>query len=303
MSSCVAAPTTSPSPPARCAAAWTATGHLGYAAQTDLNDFGADVFTAPSGNGFQPLQPPIDTPEASLMIGLPLPGSASSAATSSCSGVGGHGSAHCRDRCRPLTGCGRESGRGSARAVPGQRCSPPSPCCSGSLAYGVDLSGVRAIRAMPWQPGDVAAQAAAAPRRSDQTARRHLQIPAITVAGDDVRVKTPTFSAFAVVTGPLVPGEGLSYQPQYVVATWTVHIWDVKGHIPLSAADFDNIDHVGTEFHLQPPQGTTMPQVGLDGRAGHLQLRAVVPIGEDLFRWAPNGNNIVAKWDNQVEND
>jgi hypothetical protein len=47
-------------------------GHIGYAAQTDLNDFGADVFTAPSGNGFQPLQPPVDVPEAPLTIGLPL---------------------------------------------------------------------------------------------------------------------------------------------------------------------------------------------------------------------------------------
>jgi hypothetical protein len=48
-------------------------GHLGYAAQTNLNDFGADVFSAPSGNGFQPLSP-IATPEASLIIALPLLG-------------------------------------------------------------------------------------------------------------------------------------------------------------------------------------------------------------------------------------
>ena len=127
--------------------------------------------------------------------------------------------------------------------------------------------------------------------------------PAITVAGGDVRVKTPPFSALVVVTGPLVPGEGYNYQPQYVVATWTVHIWDVKGDIPLSAADFDTIDYVGTEFRLLPPQGTTMPKSVSTGRQVTFQLRAVVPIGEDLLRWAPNGNNIVAKWDNQVEND
>jgi hypothetical protein len=127
--------------------------------------------------------------------------------------------------------------------------------------------------------------------------------PAITVAGDDVSVRTPTFSALAVVTGPLVPGEGLSYQPQYIVATWKVHIWDVKGHIPLSAADFDNIDHFGTEFRVQAPQGTSVPRAVSTGGQVSFELRAVVPIGEDLFRWAPNGNNIVAKWDNQVEND
>jgi hypothetical protein len=127
--------------------------------------------------------------------------------------------------------------------------------------------------------------------------------PAVTVAGDDVRVETPTFSALADVTGPLVPGEGLSYQPQYVTGTWTVHIWDVKGDIPLSAADFDSVDFVGTEFHLKTPLGATMPKAVSTGQQVSFQLRAVVPIGEDLFRWAPNGNNIVAKWDNQVEND
>jgi len=128
-------------------------------------------------------------------------------------------------------------------------------------------------------------------------------LPAITVAGDDVRIHTPTFSALAVVTGPTVPGEGLSYQPRYLTSTWTVHIWDVKGYVPLAAKDFDSIDHVGTQFQLHVPQGGTMPTSVSTGQQATFQLRAVVPVGESLFRWAPNGNNIVAKWDNQVEND
>jgi hypothetical protein len=49
-------------------------GHLGYAAQTDLADFGSDVFTAPAGNGFQQLQPPPSTPEAPLTVAVPLAG-------------------------------------------------------------------------------------------------------------------------------------------------------------------------------------------------------------------------------------
>jgi hypothetical protein len=49
-------------------------GHLGYAAQVNLADFGSDVFTAPSGNGFQPLSPPVDTPESPWTIGLPITG-------------------------------------------------------------------------------------------------------------------------------------------------------------------------------------------------------------------------------------
>ncbi len=127
--------------------------------------------------------------------------------------------------------------------------------------------------------------------------------PAIAVAGDNVKIKAPGFSAMVDVTGPLVPGEGFLYQPQYVVATWKVHIWDVKGNIALSAADFDSIDHVGTEFRLLPPTGTTVPTSVVTGHQVTFQLRANVPIGEDLFRWAPDGNNVIAKWDNQVEND
>ena len=140
-------------------------------------------------------------------------------------------------------------------------------------------------------------------RNVDRTLVGTYASPAITVVGDLVRVETPTFSATAVVTGPLVPGEGFTYQPSAVVATWTVHIYDVKGHIPLSAADFDSIDHVGTEFKVLPPAGTTMPTSVSTGGHVTFDLRGDVPIGEDLFRWAPNGNNIVAKWDNQVEND
>ena len=49
-------------------------GHIGYAAQTGLEPFGTDVFTAPSGNGFMP---PIPTnpgeglPEAPLAVAFP----------------------------------------------------------------------------------------------------------------------------------------------------------------------------------------------------------------------------------------
>ena len=33
------------------------------------------------------------------------------------------------------------------------------------------------------------------------------------------------------------------------------------------------------------------------------QIRSVMPVGEGLLRWAPDGDHIVAKWDYQVEND
>ena len=52
-------------------------GHIGYAAQTGLTPFGADVFTAPTGDGFMP---PIPTnpgeglPEAPLIVAFPAIG-------------------------------------------------------------------------------------------------------------------------------------------------------------------------------------------------------------------------------------
>jgi hypothetical protein len=52
-------------------------GHIGYAAQTGLEPFGADVFTSPSGNGFLPpipANPGEGTPEAPLAVGLPALG-------------------------------------------------------------------------------------------------------------------------------------------------------------------------------------------------------------------------------------
>jgi hypothetical protein len=52
-------------------------GHIGYAAQTNLEPFGTDVFTAPSGNGFLPpvpTNPGEGLPEVSLTILLPALG-------------------------------------------------------------------------------------------------------------------------------------------------------------------------------------------------------------------------------------
>jgi hypothetical protein len=46
-------------------------GHIGYAAQVNLAAFGSDVFSSPSGDGFQQIQPPNALPESPLLILLP----------------------------------------------------------------------------------------------------------------------------------------------------------------------------------------------------------------------------------------
>ena len=128
--------------------------------------------------------------------------------------------------------------------------------------------------------------------------------PALTVAGDTVEVKTPTFTALAVVNGPEVPGEGGPVQPRFVTCTWTVSISHVEGTVPISLADFDSIDAVQTAFKPGLVSGQQALPANLHtGQSLSFRIRSVMPIGEGLLRWAPDGDHIVAKWDYQVEND
>jgi hypothetical protein len=138
----------------------------------------------------------------------------------------------------------------------------------------------------------------------DRTVTGTVANPGLTVNGGYVQVKTPTFSALAVVNGPVVPGEGLPVIQQFTTCTWTISLSHVKGTVPISVADFDSINHLQTVYTMtlvpgQPPLPTSLHT----GQSLSFEVRAVMPTGEGLMRWAPDGNNIVAKWDYQVEND
>jgi hypothetical protein len=138
----------------------------------------------------------------------------------------------------------------------------------------------------------------------DRTVLGTVAHPAITVEGDSVQVRTPTFSALALVTGPIVPGEGLPKQMDYTTCTWTISLSHVVGRVPVTVADFDSIDHSQTVFKPYLLPGEPAPPKFLrTGQTLTFKIRGVMPVGEGLFRWAPDGNNIVAKWDYQVEND
>ena len=138
----------------------------------------------------------------------------------------------------------------------------------------------------------------------DQTIAGSVAHPGLTVSGGLVQVHTPTFSALAVVNGPVVPGEGLPVIQRFTTCTWTISLSHVRGTLPVSVADFDTIDHTQTVYKLalvpgQPPLPATLHT----GQSLSFKVRTVMPTGEGLLRWAPDGNNIVAKWDYQVEND
>lgn len=128
--------------------------------------------------------------------------------------------------------------------------------------------------------------------------------PALTVQGLPVKVVTPHYSVTAVVTGPIVPGEGLSYRPPATTCTWFVTLSGATAPVPVSVADFDSINAEGEIFRPYLVPGTTPPPaVLMPGKKVTFQIRAGETVGEGLIRWAPNGQNIVAKWDFTVEND
>ncbi len=138
----------------------------------------------------------------------------------------------------------------------------------------------------------------------DQTLVGTMAHPALSVVGDYVQVRSPTFSALALVNGPEVPGEGLPVIQGFTTCTWTVSLSHVRGTVPVSVADFDSIDHVQTVYKpaLVPGQPPLPPDLHTD-QSLTFKIRSVMPTGEGLLRWAPDGNHIVAKWDYQVEND
>ncbi len=74
--------------------------------------------------------------------------------------------------------------------------------------------------------------------------------------------------------------------------------------VPISAADFTS--HRRRRQRLPPalvPGQPKPPAMLRPGQKVSFELRAVEAIGEGLMRWAPDGRNIVAKWDFVVEND
>jgi hypothetical protein len=130
------------------------------------------------------------------------------------------------------------------------------------------------------------------------------QRPALANEGDAVWVKTPGFSVLATVTGPEVPGEGLPFQAGADTCTWVVTLSGATRSVPISAADFTAIDDQNNVYKPALVPGRPKPPTVLKpGQKISFELRAVEATGEGLMRWAPDGHDIVAKWDFVVEND
>jgi hypothetical protein len=128
--------------------------------------------------------------------------------------------------------------------------------------------------------------------------------PALTVEGLAVEVKTARWHVLITVSGPVVPGEGLPYQPDATTCTWTVTMRHASADVPVSVADFHTVDHLGSVFVLGLVPGEAPPPPVLrPGRQLTFRLRAYELVGEGMMQWAPNHRDVVAYWDYTVEND
>jgi hypothetical protein len=128
--------------------------------------------------------------------------------------------------------------------------------------------------------------------------------PALTSEGDSVRVQSDHRSVVATVAGPVVPGEGLPYQPSATTATWTVTLTGASAPVPIRLSTFSAVDSQGQVYRLAFVPGQPRPPAQLDsGQTARFEVRAVTAVGEGTIRWAPYRNDVLAIWDYTVEND
>jgi hypothetical protein len=128
--------------------------------------------------------------------------------------------------------------------------------------------------------------------------------PAFTVEGLAVNVKTHAFSVSVTVSGPIVPGEGLPYQPPATTCTWTVTMKNATANVPVALSDFHAVNHLGAfQVPQLVPGERPPPSILHPGQALTFQLRAYQLVGQGTMQWAPDHRHVTAIWDYEVEND
>jgi hypothetical protein len=138
----------------------------------------------------------------------------------------------------------------------------------------------------------------------DQVMIGTMARPALQIEGLPVSVNTMRFHVRITVSGPVVPGEGLPYQPDGTTCTWTVTMKDATSDVPVAVADFHSVDHLGAVFLMGlVPGERPLPKVLRPGQTLTFQLRAYELVGEGMMQWAPDHRHVVAYWDYTVEND
>ena len=199
--------------------------------------------------------------------------------------------------------------------APTDRASRPGPSSTRRVLFWVVFVGLAA--AMAWgiygltsTPGrNIADPQSWLPKQQldhpiDQTVVGTLARPALTVEGDFVRVQTPTFSALAVATARWCPAKGCpssrSSPPAHGRSRSATCAAPSRSAWPTSTPSTTcRMVYTPTLVPGQQP----LPAALHTGQSLSFKIRSVMPVGEGLLRWAPDGDHIVAKWDYQVEND
>jgi hypothetical protein len=128
--------------------------------------------------------------------------------------------------------------------------------------------------------------------------------PALQTEGLPVEAKTRAFDVRITVSGPVVPGEGLPYQPAGTTCTWTVKMGHASADVPVSLADFHAVDHLGSVLlPALAPGERPLPRVLHRGQTLTFKLRAYELVGEGQMQWAPDHKHVVGYWDYSVEID
>ncbi|MCL2737160.1 MAG: hypothetical protein FWD75_11165 [Propionibacteriaceae bacterium] len=130
--------------------------------------------------------------------------------------------------------------------------------------------------------------------------------PALAIQGETVRAQMPGGGTVLItVTGPAVPGTGTgSATPggSTVAATWEVALNEGTVDVPIADEDFAVLDAAGGVHRpsLVPDQ-PTLHLILSPGQSMTVEVTIMVPPGEGLFQWAPDGHTLIASWDYTLE--
>ena len=130
-------------------------------------------------------------------------------------------------------------------------------------------------------------------RRWTPPSRARWQGRRFTVEGLAVNVKTHTFDVSITVSGPIVPGEGLPYQPPATTCTWTVTMKNATADVPVSLTDFHAVNHLGSfQVPQLVPGEPPPPSILHPGQVLTFQLRAYQLVGQGTMQWAPDHRHV-----------
>ena len=243
-------------------------GHIGYAAQPGLADFGPDVFTAQSYVPVHPLAAPV-----------PLAG-----------GTGAQG------RLRSMHSARRAAERNVGRALePG-----PLRAVAALLLAATALAGCGGGSKYP----SFLPKSTLDPK-VDAALTGTMARPAFTVEGLPVDVRTRAFDVSVTVSGPIVPGRGPALPAAGNDLYLDRHDEGRDGRRPGLAARTSTPSTTSAQF-LVPglvPGERRPPSILHPGQVLTFQLRAYQLVGQGTMQWAPDHRHVVAIWDYEVEND